>query len=101
MSYDYGFDLPDTRHTFYSNGELVAVKIIRHWYQTEGDETNFKVSFDIERAGEVTHLPIGCDNSKAVDIAHQLYAQTEEDIEDTNSNWETEAIYAAERRMGA
>jgi hypothetical protein len=103
MTYDYGFELPDTRYTFYSNGERVAVKIVRQWYQDdfEDDEPRFKCSFEIVRARETTHLPTGCDESKAIDIARQLYPQTEEDIEDTNSEREYEAECAAERRMGA
>jgi len=104
MAHDYGFDLPDMRYSFYSNGELVKVNIVRHWYQPDGyddDEPNFKVSFTITRGNERTDLPCGCDKGKAVDIAHQLYQQTDEDIEDTNSDRETEAISAAERRVGA
>lgn len=102
MTKDYGFDLPDARHMFYSNGERVTVSIVRQWYQEdEEDETRFKVSFDIKRGSVTTHLPQGCDEVTACGIAHQLYKQTKEDIEDTNSDNETEAIYAAERRMGA
>jgi len=104
MVEDFGFELPDTRYSFYSSGELVKVNIVRHWNKPDGyedDEISFRCSFDIIRASEVTHLPTGCNESKAVDIAHQLYEQTEEDKEDTNSYWDTEAIYAAERRMGA
>ena len=104
MGYDYGFDLPDIRYSFYSMGELVKVNVVRHWYSPDDyddDEPGFKCSFDIVRDNQVAHLPIGCDESKAIDIAHQLYEQTEEDVEDSNSHWETEAIYAAERRMGA
>lgn len=100
--YDCGFDLPDNRHSFYSNGELVKVNIVRHWYQDEYHErTLFKVSFDIVKGKEITHLPIGCDESKARDIAHQLYEQTDGDIEDSNDWNDTQAIYDAERRMGA
>lgn len=101
MAYDYGFDLPDTRHTFYSGGKLVSVSIVRHWYQEEDEESLFEVSFDIARDNKVTHLPIGCDESKAYDIAHQLYEQSAEDIEDTESNDDIEAEYAAERAFGA
>ena len=82
MARDYGFDLPDTRHGFYdTTGKFVAVRINRHWYQTEDDETNFKVSFSIIRQGEVTNLPVGCDEGKAVQIAHELY---QEDAEATD-----------------
>lgn len=99
MSHDWGFDLPDRRHGFYTaEDEFVSVNIVRHWYQDEDDETNFKVSFDIVKGNEVTHLPIGTREGQAIDIAHQLY---EEDKEATDSYNETEAIYAAERRMGA
>ena len=103
MAYDYGFELPDTRHSFYSSGELVRVNIVRHWYRPDDcdDELSFKCSFDIVRASEVTRLPVGCDESAAVEIAHLLYVQTEEDAEDTRSHRETEAMYAAERRFGA
>jgi len=96
---DCGFELPDTRHGFYdTTEEFVAVRIVRHWQQIEDEEPTFKVSFDIVRDSEVTHLPIGCDEGKAIKIAHELY---QEDTEATDSFNETEAIYAAERRMGA
>lgn len=99
---DHGFDLPDTRHSFYSGGKLVTVNIVRHWYQ-EDDETLFRVSFNIARGGiiQALPLPLGCDEGRACEIAHQLYEQSTEDIEDTKSRDDTEAIYAAERRMGA
>lgn len=99
--HDYGFDLPDTRHTFYDTaGEAVKVNIVRHWRSSEYDdeETTFDCSFDIIRGHEVTNLPIGINESKAVDIAHTLYT---EDEEATNSYNEIEAEYAAERRLGA
>ena len=99
MVHDYGFELPDNRHGFYdTTDQFVAVRIVRHWEQHEDDEPTFKCSFDIVRGNDVTHLPIGCDESKAIDIAHQLY---EEDTEATESFNYTESIYAAERRMGA
>jgi len=100
MAYDYGFDLPDTRHSFYDiNGELTQINIVRHWYTPEeDDEPTFKCSFDIVHGRDVTHLPIGCDEEKAYGIAHNLY---EEDAEATDDYNDTEAMYAAERRMGA
>lgn len=96
---DYGFELPDTRHTFFTkNEQIVKVVIVRHWYQVEDDEPNFKVSFDIICGETTTCLPIGTREGQAIDIAHQLY---EEDEELTCANDEVEAEYAAERRMGA
>lgn len=98
-SEDYGFELPDTRHGFYdTSGEFVAVKIVRHWYENEGGEPRFKCSYDIHRGNDVTHLPVGCDDSYAIRKAHELY---DEDTEATAANDEVEAMYAAERRMGA
>ncbi len=102
MVRDYGFDLPDTRHVFFSNDEKVSVKIVRHWYQDEEDcYTQFKVSFDITKGDVVTHLPVGTDESKACKIAHELYEQTEEDIEETESWNSYETQSAAEQRVGA
>ncbi len=97
---DYGFELPDTRHTFFGkDGQAVKVVIVRHWYQNdEDDEPSFKVSFDIICGHNHTSLPIGTREGQAIDIAHQLY---EEDEELTKANDEVEAEYAAERRMGA
>jgi len=99
MPYDYGFELPDLRHGFYDKaGEFVGVRIVRHWYETEDDDVDFKVSFNVVKAHQVTELPIGTKEEQAVTIAHELY---EEDREATDSYNETEAMYAAERRMGA
>jgi hypothetical protein len=104
--YDHGFDLPDARHTFFTKDEgKVMVTIVRHWYQPDDDyecEPLFKVSFDITHVGEagptVTHLPVGTRQEQAIRIAHELYEEDEEVTEAWN---ETEAIYAAERRVGA
>jgi len=99
MNYDYGFELSDTRHTFFTEGKQpVSVVIVRHWYQMENDETNFKVSFNIVCGDVTTSLPVGTREEQAIGIAHQLY---EEDEEFTRANDEIEAEYAAERRMGA
>lgn len=107
MVRDYGFDLPDARHTFFTKDEgKVVVTIVRHWYYPDGyedDEPTFKVSFNITHTTEagkptVTELPIGTREEQAITIAHELY---EEDTEATESWNETEAMYEAERRMGA
>ena len=101
---DCGFELPDTRHTFYTkDGYRVSVVIIRHWYHEEdSDEPTFKVSFDLgcTKDGKTNwvSLPVGVDESKAIDTAHLLW---EEDEEYTREYNECEAIEAAERRMGA
>lgn len=106
MVKDYGFELPDTRETFFTpdNGK-VEIIIVRHWGYIEDDDgrPEFKVSFNINYtaengAQEVTQLPIGTDESKASKIAHELY---ETDIEATSEWNEAEAITRAEMRMGA
>jgi hypothetical protein len=99
--HDYGFDLPDTRHGFYdTDGHFVAVRIVRSWHSHPEDpeEVDYDCSFDIIRGSDVTHLPVGIDESRAVTIAHEMY---EEDREATEGYNEIEAEYAAERRMGA
>ena len=103
---DEGFEFPDVRRTFFTKDEAkVEVLIVRHWqYREEYDDyPDFKVSFDLRHTDAVgrvqlINLPLGTDQSKAETVAHTLW---EEDEEATSSNDETEAIYAAERRMGA
>jgi len=101
---DCGFDFPDTRQIFFTKSEgKVEICIVRHWYQAEDDESDFKVSFNIKHTDSNgimnwTELPIGTDESKASTIAHTLY---EEDEEATNEWNDTEAMCAAEQRMGA
>ena len=97
---DYGFELPDTRHSFYStDGELVNITVVRHYYQNdEDDETLYDCSFNITKGGAITELPKGCCEDKALQIAHQLY---EEDVEATNDWLDTQSIYEAECRAGA
>jgi hypothetical protein len=98
--HDYGFDLPDIRHRFICKDEdEVKVIIVRHWYlDDDSGEINFKVSFDIVKGKIVTSLPIGVDESIAVDISHKLYV---EDEESTKEIREIDAMYEAERRVGA
>lgn len=103
--HDHGFDLPDTRHTFFTKDEgKVTITIVRHWYQDEDDRTRFRPSFDIHYTNNKRHLtedirlPVGMDEQKALSVAHTVYEEDEEATKDYN---ETEAIYAAERRAGA
>jgi hypothetical protein len=104
MSYDEihdcGFEMSDVRHRFIcKDGEKVEVIIIRHWYYSfEFCDANFKASFDIVKGSLVTSLPVGVNQDKAVDIAHELY---EEDEESTKEIREIDAMYEAERRFGA
>ncbi len=103
MVKDYGWELPDTRQTFFTKDEgKVEINIVRHWYQEE-DETNFQASFnikytDVNAKVVLTELPIGTELSKANSIAHTLY---EEDKEATDEWNDTEAMQRAEQRMGA
>ena len=99
---DEGFNMPDIRNTFFSGGERVTVTIQRHWFTPEEeDDVDFKVSFNIARLKDNIKLPVGIDESVASEIAHKIYQQTAEDIEDTEFWNNTEAMEAAERRMGA
>ena len=103
MAYDYGFDLPDARHSYYDKtGELVTVHIIRDWEFEDRygdyDEPKFKVRFKIFRGSEVTTLPYGVDECKAISIAESMYPV---DIEASKSYWEVESMERMERRMGA
>jgi len=98
--------LPDVRHTFFTKeGEgRVNVVIVRHWFVHEDyDEPDFQVAFDINYivngiTQQRTSLPVGTDESKAINIAHELY---EEDVDYTREWWEAEEMERAERRMGA
>jgi hypothetical protein len=98
--HDYGFDLPDSRHSYVAkDGDVVEVVIRRHWYQDEDENTRYKISFDIVKGRNVVMvLPIGTDESAAIDVAHRLFSV---DRQATREHRETEAMYAAERRMGA
>lgn len=104
MSHDFGFDLPDARHSFYAKDEeFVTVKIVRHWisdpdYEDEDGAPTFKVSFNIEKGNQTTNLPIGTREEEAIKIAHLLYEEDEESTKELN---EMQAMEAAERRMGA
>ncbi len=104
MVRDYGFDLPDARHTFFTKDEgSVVVTIVRHWYGGEDDEPSFKVSFNIthkDKTGKetLTQLPIGTREEQAIEVAHNLY---EEDVEASDAYREIMAEEAMERRMGA
>ena len=94
---DYGFELPDRRYGFIdTTGETISVHIMRDWYMREDDEMSFKVSFRIVRGSDITHLPTGCNESKAIKIAHELYQEDQEATLD-----EIEAEQAAEHRVGA
>tara|TARA_Y100000310_G_C20266813_1_gene616157 strand:+ start:200 stop:562 length:363 start_codon:yes stop_codon:yes gene_type:complete len=118
-NYDCGFDSPDTIHTYFDmDGKKVSISIVRHWYQHEDyDDPSFKVSYNITRAGKTTHqlkrgllffinrgrlelmpFPVDTTESTACEIAHKLY---EQDDEVTEGYEQGEAIYEAERRMGA
>ena len=100
--HDFGFELPDMRHHFICiDGDEVKVIVVRHWFVNDEDESsepNFKVSFDIIKGKSVTSLPIGTNESRAIDVAHQLY---DEDFEATTAIKEVDAMYEAERRAGA
>jgi hypothetical protein len=103
--HDYGFNLPDTRHEFITkDGGNVSIRINRHWYTTEDDETGFKVSWDIHyhnpntNESKEVYLPIGSTEDQAVNIAHTLW---EEDTEASDDIREMRAEEEAERRMGA
>ena len=105
--YDYGFDLPDTRHEFITkDGGNVCVNIVRNWYidEDEDREAQFKVSWDIHysnpdtRVSKEINLPIGSTEDQAITIAHTLW---EEDEEGTRGIQEMRAEEEAERRMGA
>ena len=103
--YDYGFDLPDVRHTFLTTTGRVEIVINRHWYQDdEQDDPRFKVSWTIRYADFEggnhcrLDLPVGITEDKALRVAHELYEEDEEATQEWN---DIEAEYAAERRMGA
>jgi len=102
MVKDYGFELPDTRHTFIAkDGDKVTISIIRYWKTLDPfreDTPAYDISFSIDKSIHCTRLPIGCDQNKAIDIAHQLYQQ---DDEATKTNDEIDAMEAAEHRAGA
>jgi hypothetical protein len=108
--YDYGFDLPDTRHQFETKEGTVSITIVRNWYTPEdSDEPDFKVSWDISykpfsdyrsetNTEQIVHLPIGSTEDQAINIAHQLWVEDEEATRELN---ECRAEEEAERRMGA
>lgn len=101
--YDYGFELPDIRDTYYStDGERVEILIVRNWEynytdDNEDDEPTFKVSFNINHKGIITSLPIGTRQHVAEDIARKLYP---EDVDATNELRQDLAQQNAELRMG-
>lgn len=107
--YDYGFDMPDDRHSFYAVGPdgepgteaLITVKIQRHWHPhpEDPDDVDYKCSFDICKDGDVViSLPVGTRQEQAQEVAHILF---KEDAELTRGLWECDAIQRAEARMGA
>lgn len=102
MPYDYGFDLPDQRDSYYdTSGELVTIQIVRHWHCRDHYNAyypDYDCSFDISRGQVRTSLPIGCDQAKAEQIARVLYA---EDAEATRQHHADLAIQLAELRTGA
>lgn len=103
MIEDVGFELPDIRHTFITtDGKTVQVQIHRQWFTRDDDygdgEPDYYCYFSISAGSECTVLPKGVDQSKAEEIAHLMYEQDDE----ATSSWDdTQAIYEAERRMGA
>lgn len=103
MVEDYGFDLPDERHSYYDKeGEFVSIHIVRDWvFEDENgdfDEPHFKVRFKIVRGDEVTNLPQGCSESRAIEAAKKLYPVGRRESE---AHWRTQSIERAERGMGA
>lgn len=103
MHYDYGFELPDIRDTFFTpdNGK-VQCYIVRHWGRVEDDDPesiDFKIRHtDTNNHVTVTELPIGTDQSQAEKITRELYQVDEEATREWN---ECEEISRAEMRMGA
>ena len=95
--YDYGFDLPDKRYKFTDIfGVEVFIKINRHYFGW-GDEMDWYPTFDIIYGDNITSLPKGIDQSKAIDIAHIMYKEDEEETAERDAY---EAECERERRMG-
>lgn len=106
MTYDYGFDFPDVRHSFYAVSDepgaepKISVKIQRHWQPDPEDPEalGYRCSFNIYKDDElVISMPIGCDQGQAVEVAHILFKEDEELTRGMN---ECDAIQRAEARMG-
>jgi hypothetical protein len=83
MTYDYGFALPDVRHSFYAVGpdgepgteSKITVRIQRHWHpHPEDDEViDYDCSFNIYKDDElVIMLPVGTSQQQAEEVAHIL-----------------------------
>ena len=103
MVRDYGFDLPDERYAYYDkSGEQVSLHIVRDWHNEdeygELDEPSFKARWKTVRGSEVTNLPLGVDESKAIKIAKMMYP---EDRRASQDLWDLRREEEAERRMGA
>lgn len=103
MPYDYGFDLPDQRYSYYDkSGQEVQIWILRDWRMEdeygEYDEPRFDVRWKIVRGSEETLLPKGLHESKAIEIAEKMYPV---DRRASRDLWELRAEEEAERRMGA
>jgi len=105
MAHDYGFDLPDVRHEFYTKqGGKVSVEIVRHWRSpVNDDDCDFVVSFRIIHRGasgdiKTAQTSIGCRQDEAIRMAHELYQQDDKTTRELN---ELGSIEDAERRFGA
>jgi len=92
---DYGYDLPDTRHTFLDQRERRIDVVI--WREPWGD--SYRVRFCILCDGDTTlMLPPDTDEHIATQVAHVLFV---EDPEVTREVSEMLALQADEIRHGA
>ena len=107
--HDYGFDMPDIRHTFIARTQeddpedfpKITVRIQRHWqpHPEDPDSMQYKCSFDIFKDDQlVLQMPIGTREEQAREVAHILF---QEDEEQTNALLDIMAMERAEQRVGA
>ncbi len=98
--HDYGFDLPDTKHTFMDEeGRVIAVVIRRDWFETEDHESDYRVGYDITVDGKVElSLPAGTTLVAALGVAQLLHPVDEEATAEIH---EDDQMAALELRTGA
>lgn len=92
---DYGYDLPDTRHTFIDQHERSIDVVI--WRESYAE--SYRVRFCILCDGDtVLMLPPDTDEHIATQVAHVLFV---EDVAATREVNEMLALQAHEMRHGA
>jgi hypothetical protein len=79
MTIDYGFEMPDTRATYWLEDVPITVVIRRDWFPTEYGEMDYRCSYDVKVDGK---FEVNFDReSKAMAYVEAAYPSAEREEE--------------------